>query len=377
MLRDRRLGRLWRLRWPEEALPAYTLLHVHSMLENEPPMHTRLRRLVAAAFGRGQVERLRSRIAAVAAGLADAVAEAGSDGSAVDLLPLYAEPLPVAVIAELLGVPEPDRGLLRPWSNAIVKIYEYGRDGGAAGRRRAGRGGVRGLRPGAARRAPPPAGTDLLSELVAIRDTDGRPAEPRTSWSPPRVLLQMAGHEATVNVVGNGVLALLRWPAELARLRADPDLARTAVEELIRFDSPLQLFERTATSDAAVGGVRIPAGQKVAALLGAANRDPAVFADPDRLDVGRADNPHIGFGAGHPLLPRRPAGPGRAAGLAGHPARPLPPPRPGRRARPASRVRHPRPVPPPGDGVTSRGPITVANPGTRVGCRSWFPGWQT
>ena len=297
VLRDRRLGRLWRLRWPEEALPAYTLLHVHSMLENEPPVHTRLRRLVAAAFGRGQVERLRSRIAAVAAGLADAVAEAGSDGSAVDLLPLYAEPLPVAVIAELLGVPEPDRGLLRPWSNAIVKVYEYGVT--AAQRVAAERAAaeyvayVRSLL--AERRRRP--GPDLLSELVAIRDTDGsRLSEDELVAT--AVLLQMAGHEASVNVVGNGVLALLRWPAELARLRADPELARTAVEELIRYDSPLQLFERTAVSDAAVGGVRIAAGQKVAALLGAANRDPAVFADPDRLDVGRADNPHIGFGAG-------------------------------------------------------------------------------
>src|SRR5215204_2856311 len=114
VLRDRRLGRIWTLRWPAESLPAYTLLHVHSMLENEPPVHTRLRRLVAAGVGRGQVERLRSRIAAVAGGLADAIAEAGSGGSVVDLMPLYAEPLPVAVIAELLGVPESDRGLLRP-----------------------------------------------------------------------------------------------------------------------------------------------------------------------------------------------------------------------------------------------------------------------
>ena len=112
------------------------------------------------------------------------------------------------------------------------------------------------------------------------------------------VLLQMAGHEASVNVVGNGVLALLRHPAELARLRADPSLAPTAVEELIRYDSPLQLFERTATEDTPVGGVTVRAGQKIAALLGAANRDPAVFADPDRLDVGRSPNPHLGFGAG-------------------------------------------------------------------------------
>ena len=120
VLRDRRLGRIWRLRWPEESLPGFALLHVHSMLENEPPVHTRLRRLVAGAFARGHVERLRDRIAIIAAGLADDVLDAGSDGSVVDLLPLYAEPLPVAVIAELLGVPESDRYLLRPWSRRAV-----------------------------------------------------------------------------------------------------------------------------------------------------------------------------------------------------------------------------------------------------------------
>src|SRR5215207_7071597 len=124
VLRHRGLGRLWSPRWPVDELPAYTLLHVHSMLENEPPTHTRLRRLVAAAFGRRQVERLRPGIDAVATDLAGDVRDAGSDGSVVDLMPLYAEPLPVAVIASLLGVPDSDRGLLRPWSAAIVRLYE-------------------------------------------------------------------------------------------------------------------------------------------------------------------------------------------------------------------------------------------------------------
>ena len=291
VLRDRRLGRLWTLRWPEESLEAFTLLHVHSMLENEPPVHTRLRRLVAAGFGRGQVERLRSRIAEIAGGLAD-----GLSGT-VDLVPAYAEPLPVAVIASLLGVPDSDRDLLRPWSNAIVKMYEYGVTArqrrlaeAAAGEYVAY---VRSLI--AYRRRSP--GSDLLSELIALRDADGsRLSEDELVAT--AVLLQMAGHEASVNVVGNGVLALLRNPAELARLRADRSLLPAAVDELIRYDSPLQLFERTAKQDADIGGVRIPAGRKVAALLGAANRDPAVFADPDRLDVGRDPNPHLGFGAG-------------------------------------------------------------------------------
>jgi cytochrome P450 len=112
------------------------------------------------------------------------------------------------------------------------------------------------------------------------------------------ILLLNAGHEATVNVSGNGLLALLEHPDQLQRLRADPGLLPTAVEELMRFDSPLQLFERTATADVQLGGITVREGQKVAALLGAANRDPAVFADPDRLDVGRTDNPHVTFGAG-------------------------------------------------------------------------------
>jgi cytochrome P450 len=297
VLRDRRLGRVWRLRWPEESLPSVALLHVHSMLENEPPVHTRLRRLVASAFARGHVERLRSRIAEVACGLADDVIDAGSDGSVVDLLPIYAEPLPVAVIAELLGVPESDRGLLRPWSNAIVKIYEYGVT--AEQRTDAERAAteyveyIRSLIDHH-RRHP---GEDLLSELVGVRDTDGsRLSEDELIAT--AVLLQMAGHEASVNVVGNGALALLTNPGELQRLRADRSLVTTAVEELIRYDAPLQLFERTAVADAEIGGVTIRQGQKIAALLGAANRDPAVFAEPDKLDVARVDNPHLGFGAG-------------------------------------------------------------------------------
>jgi hypothetical protein len=112
------------------------------------------------------------------------------------------------------------------------------------------------------------------------------------------ILLLNAGHEATVNVTGNGMLALLRNPDQLRRLREDRSLLPTAIEELMRFDSPLQLFERTATEDVEIGGVTVGAGQKIAALLGAANRDPAVFAHPDALDVGRAENPHISFGAG-------------------------------------------------------------------------------
>ena len=295
VLRHRGLGRLWRLRWPDDPLPNYTLLHEHSLLENEPPTHTRLRRLVAAGFGRRQVERLRGRVTEIARGLARDVRDAAAGGSTVDLMPLYAEPLPVAVIATLLGVPDEDRGLLRPWSNAIVKLYE---PAPPVDRRRAAEtaateyvGYVRGLID--YRRRHP--GEDLLSDLIATRDADGsRLSEDELVAT--AVLLQMAGHEASVNVVGNGTYALLSHPAERARLTAD--LVPGAVEELIRYDSPLQLFERTATEPVRIGSVTVEPGQKIAALLGAANRDPAVFADPDRLDLARSPNPHLGFGAG-------------------------------------------------------------------------------
>ena len=291
VLRDRRLGRLWTLRWPSESLDAFTLLHVHSMLENEPPVHTRLRRVVAAAFGRAQVERLRGRILSVASSLASSLS------GTVDLVPSYAEPLPVAVIASLLGVPDSDRELLRPWSNAIVKMYEYAVPPSArVAAEQAASEYVAYVRSLIAYRRRSP-GPDILSDLIALRDTDGsRLSEDELVAT--AVLLQMAGHEASVNVVGNGVLALLSFPDQLARLRADRSLLPTAVDELIRYDAPLQLFERTARSAVSIAGVEIPAGAKVAALLGSANRDPAVFRDPDRLDVGRDPNPHLGFGAG-------------------------------------------------------------------------------
>ncbi|CAN5131755.1 cytochrome P450 [soil metagenome] len=297
VLRDRRLGRLWRDREAAVELVSFNLIHRNALLEMEPPSHTRLRRLVAAAFGRGHVERLRPWVAGVAAGLADQVADAGSDGSPVDLIPAYAEPLPVAVIAELLGVPQADRALLRPWSAAIVAMYEYDRAASvdaAAERAAAEFAGY--LRELAGQRRAKPA-DDLVSHLVTVADTDGsRLTEDELVTT--CILLLNAGHEATVNVTANGTLALLRHPDQWARIVADPALVPLAVEEVIRYDGPLQLFERTAVEDVQIGAATVRRGEKVAALLGSANRDPAAFAAPDVLDVGRRDNPHIGFGAG-------------------------------------------------------------------------------
>jgi cytochrome P450 len=290
VLRDRRLGRFWRDEEPAALFEPFNLLHRHQMMENEPPVHTRLRALVAKAFARGHVERLRATVAAEATAL---VAAAGAD---FDLLTDLAEPLAVTVIAELLGVPADERDRLRPWSAAMVRMYEVSRtpevEAAALEACREFAGYMREL---AERKTAEP-GDDLISHLVSVRDGSDRLSAEELVAS--AILLLNAGHEASVNGLGNGMVALLDHPYELARLRADRELVPTAVEEMLRYDSPSQLFVRTAAADVEIGGVTVPAGAEVAALLGAANRDPAVFADPDRFDAGRVPNTHMSFGAG-------------------------------------------------------------------------------
>ena len=285
VLRNRGLGRLWVDREPADRLEPFNLLHRNQMMENEPPDHTRLRRLVAGAFARGHVDRLRPRIRALAAGLLDEV-----DAAGFDVLADYAEPLPVLVIAELLGVPPSRAPELRQWSQAIVRMYEPAPDDRVVAEAVAAAevfaGAVREL---ARDRARAPA-DDLLSHLVAARDGEARLTEDEVVAS--AVLLLNAGHEASVNVFGNGLVALL------SRGLVPGAVVETCVEEMLRFDSALQLFERTATRDVVIGDVTVHAGERVAALLGAANRDPAVFAEPDRFDPGRDPNPHLAFGAG-------------------------------------------------------------------------------
>ncbi|MFI7273217.1 cytochrome P450 [Streptomyces sp. NPDC049879] len=296
ILRDRSAGRIWRDKEPAAAFPAFNMLHRNSLLEAEPPRHTRLRRLISAAFGRGHTERLKPRVQAIADAMTGRLADAiAADGSA-DLLVHLAAPMPVEVIAELLGVPTADRPRLQPWSNAIVKMYEYGLPPeGAAAAEAASAEFVAYLTALAEDRARHP-GDDLVSDLVSVRDGGDRLSADELVGT--AVLLLMAGHEATVNVIGNGVLALLRHRDQWDRLVASPALLPTAVEELIRYDAPLQLFERTATAPTTVAGHELAPGDRIAALLGAAARDPAVFTDPDTLDIGRTPNPHLGFGAG-------------------------------------------------------------------------------
>ena len=280
VLRNRRLGRIWRDREPAAYLEPFNLLHRNQMMENEPPEHTRLRRAVAGAFNRGHVERLRPRVQSLAESLLSEV-----DPSGFDVIGEYAEPLPVLVIAELIGLSGADVPALRGWSQAIVRMYEPSPsqevvdDAVAAAGQFADH-----VREHLDRRRTEP-GEDLTTDLLAAGLSDDELVA-------AVVLLLNAGHEASVNVFGNGLVALLS-----RGLHPGPDLA-TTVEEMLRFDSALQLFERTATESVEVAGVTIEEGQKVAALLGAANRDAAVFWEADSFDPARDPNPHLAFGAG-------------------------------------------------------------------------------
>ena len=291
VLRDRRLGRVFAPRTPDADWDTFNWLHADSILDSEPPKHTRLRRLVAGAFGRGHVQRLAPRIQELAEGL---LAEL-PDGE-FDVIEHYAEPLPVLVIAELLGVPEADRHHLRPWSQAIVRMYEVGRTPADEKAAREACGAFAAyVEELAAHRAEAP-GDDLLTDLVTARDGSDRLSAHELVAT--AVLLLNAGHEASVNGFGNGLHSWLTAADHAAVDVADDAAVSRLVEEFLRHDSPLHLFERTAKEPADVAGVAFEPGDKVAALLGAANRDPAVFAEPDRFDPTRDPNPHLAFGAG-------------------------------------------------------------------------------
>nr|MCW2728460.1 cytochrome [Aeromicrobium sp.] len=290
VLRNRSFGRIWTDWEPRSQMEPFNTLHRNQLMENEPPTHTRLRRLVAGAFGRGHVERMRPRIESLAASMVDAL------GESFDVLGDYAEPMPVFVIADLLGVPREDHIALRDWSQAIVHMYEPGVDeatkAAAIEASTAFADYVRAVVE--QRRASP--GEDLISDLIAARDDGSKLSDDELVASV--VLLLNAGHEASVNVFGNGFHALLEHPDQLARITSGEVPVEVALEELIRFDAALQLFERTATADVEVSGQLVRAGEKIACLMGSANRDDAVFADADAFDVGRDPNPHVGFGMG-------------------------------------------------------------------------------
>jgi cytochrome P450 len=301
LLRDRRLGRTYQHRFTHEdfartAPPTehepFHVLNDHGMLDLEPPDHTRIRRLVSKAFTPRTVERLRPYVDRLASELVGELVAAGGG----DLLTVVAEPLPVAVIAEMLGIPESERAQLRPWSADICGMYELNPSEGTAEKAvRASVEFTEFLRELIAVRRKEP-GDDLVSGLIAAYDEGDRLSEQEMIST--CVLLLNAGHEATVNATVNGWWALFRNPGQLAALREDRGLVGTAVEELMRYDTPLQLFERWVLDEIEVDGTVIPRGSEVALLFGSANHDPAVFAEPEALDLSRPENPHISFSAG-------------------------------------------------------------------------------
>ena len=264
------------------------------LLNADPPDHTRLRKLVTKAFTARRVEALRPRIEAIADELLDDVATRLEDG-AVDLIDAFSFPLPITVISELLGVPPDDRDDFRVWSTTIVS------DGPDDEMQTASSAMATYLsRLLATKRADP--GDDLLTALIQSRDDEDRLDE--SELVSMAFLLLVAGHETTVNLIANGMLALLRHPDQLARLRADPSLAAGAVEELLRYDGPVNLATMRFTAEPVVlgesgaGEVEIPAGEFVLVSLASADHDPARFVDPDALDVTRPAGGHLAFGHG-------------------------------------------------------------------------------
>jgi len=270
-------------------LKLYKLLQ-RNMLNQDPPDHTRLRALVGKAFTPRLIEQIRPRVEAMTHELLDGV----QDRRRMDLIHDYALPLPATIIAEMLGVPVKDRHKFHRWSNAILSTTSNWRM-------------AKGILNVVAfmryvrkiikkRRADPQ--DDLLSALVEAEEAGDRLSEDELVAMV--MLLLLAGHETTVNLIGNGTLALLQHPDQLERLQSNPQLIKPAVEELLRFTSPVDVAtERYAREDVTAAGVTIPRGEMVFAVIGSANRDDRQFADPDQLDITREPNRHLSFGLGN------------------------------------------------------------------------------
>ena len=265
----------------------------HWMLFNDPPKHTRLRRLVNGAFKPPVIAALRDRITALTDELLGALPQQGG----FELMAGFAQQLPVRVICDVLGLPPADFAQTKLWSDALAVIVEpvVRRELRAAAGRAAEemvaylRGHIEARRAGSRR-------DDLLSLLVAAQGGEGQLSADELLGN--LVLLFIAGHETTTNLIGNGLLTLLRHPAELARLRADPALTGSAVEEMLRYEGSVTMVSRMTVEPYPIGDTVIPPEEVLYFMLGPANRDPAVFADPERFDVGRVPNAQLGFGAG-------------------------------------------------------------------------------
>ena len=297
VLKDERFAKDWRSAMTPEQLaqippiPEVMRPLSENMLDKDPPDHERLRRLVSKAFTPRLIERMRPRVQEIADTLLDAV----EDKEGMDLIDDYAFPLPITVIAELLGVPVEDRNRFREWSNAAVSgdttqeyvekillphmqaFIDY-------------------LRALFEEKRENPK-DDLISALVLAEEAGDKLSEDELLAMV--FLLLVAGHETTVNLIGNGTLALLQNPDQLQKLKDDPSLIKPAIEELLRYDGPVETStERFAREDVAIGDTVIPKGEMVMVVIAAADHDPARFPEPDTLDIARADNKHLAFGKG-------------------------------------------------------------------------------
>lgn len=297
VLRAKTMGRIYNPKQPLDIWETFNWLHSDSILDSEPPKHTRLRSLVQKAFTPGRIMAMQPNVDELCEQLLQgAQAKLDAHGS-FDVLADYAEPLPVLVIADLLGVPRDMADDLRRWSQDIVKMYEIAptQEHERLAKQSA-QDFVEYISQLAAERKKNPQG-DLITALVEVEEQGEKLNEHELIAM--CVLLLNAGHEASVNGFGNGMVALFRNDAQRKLLAANPRAhSQTALEEMLRFDSPLHMFERTATADTEIGGVVVKAGQKAAALLGSANRDGAAFDNVDEFDITRTSNPHIAFGAG-------------------------------------------------------------------------------
>ena len=260
-----------------------------NLLNMDPPDHTRIRRFVTQAFTARRIEELRTPVRRIADDLLDAVAPHGR----ADLVAAYAAPLPIAVICELLGVPPHSRRDFRDWTDALVAP-----DPAQPGRAKEAIGSMLGFFHEllAHKRAEP--ADDLLSALIAVRE-EGEDRLSEDELMSLAFLILFAGYENTVQLIGNATLALLRHPAQLAALRADPTRIGPAVEELARYDGPALLaIRRFPVEEVTIGGVTVPAGETVLLSLASADRDPARFPEPDRLDLSRDTAGHLALGHG-------------------------------------------------------------------------------
>ncbi|SCX06167.1 cytochrome P450 [Candidatus Aquiluna sp. UB-MaderosW2red] len=297
VLRTRTLGRIFTPKEPQEAWDAFNWLHADSILDSEPPKHTRLRSLVMKAFNPKKIDSLQPDVERITRELIIQAKAKQAETGSFDLIADFAEPLPVKVIAAMLGFPDKDEHLLRPWSQAIVRMYEVAPSEEHKAQAQLAADEFAQYVENLMHERKRNPGADLITELAMVEE-DGEKLNTHELIA-TCVLLLNAGHEASVNGFGNGFVAALNAPAEMTKLEADPwGIASTAVDEFLRFDAPLHLFDRTATQDTEIGGVMIKEGQKIASLLGSANRDESIFEDADQLNLSRHPNPHIGFGAG-------------------------------------------------------------------------------